>query len=56
MSLPQAQLATGDIETGAKLGEGRGQEALREDVSKLRGGQDMEDPNIVDGDPISDKV
>jgi hypothetical protein len=55
-SPPQTQLATVDVEAGAKLGEGRGREALGEDVSKLRGGQDVEDPNIADGDSITDEV
>ena len=32
---PQPQLATGDVEAGAKLGESRGREALGEDVRKL---------------------
>ena len=55
-SPPQTQLATGDVEVGAKLGEGRGREALGEDVGKLGGGRDVEDPNIADGDSITDKV
>ena len=50
------QLATGDVEAGAKLGEGRGREALGEDVGKLGGGRDVEAPNIADGDSIPDKV
>jgi hypothetical protein len=32
---PQPQLATEDVEAGAKLGEGRGREAFGEDVHKL---------------------
>jgi hypothetical protein len=52
----QTQLATGDVEAGAKLGEGRGREALGEDVGKLGGGRDVEDPNIADGDSITDEV
>jgi hypothetical protein len=56
MSPPQSQLATGDVEAGAKLIEGRGREALGEDVGKLGGGRDVEDPNIADGDTITDKV
>jgi hypothetical protein len=53
---PQTQLATGDVEAGTKLGEGRGWEALGEDVGKLGGGRDVEDPNIADGDSIADEV
>jgi len=56
MSPPQTQLATGDVETGAELGEGRGRETLGEDVGELGGGRDVEDPNIADGDPVPDKV
>jgi hypothetical protein len=52
----QTQLATGDVEAGAKLGEGRGRETLGEDVGKLGGGRDVEDPNIADGDSITDEV
>jgi hypothetical protein len=55
-SPPQSQLATGDVEAGAKLSEGRGREALGEDVGKLGGGRDVEDPNIANGDTITDKV
>ena len=39
-----------------KFGEGRGQETLGEDVGELGGGRDVEDPNIADGDSITDKV
>jgi hypothetical protein len=53
---PQTQLATTDVEAGAKLGEGRGQNTLDQDVGKLGGGRDVEDPNITDDDQISDKV
>jgi len=53
---PQTQLATGDVEAGAELGEGRGREALGEDVGELGGGRDAEDPNIADGDPVTDKM
>jgi hypothetical protein len=53
---PQTQLAIGDVEAGTKLGEGRGREALSEDVGKLGGGRDVEDPNIADGDSITDEV
>jgi hypothetical protein len=50
------QLATGDVEAGAKLGEGRGREALGEDVSELGGGQYVKDPHLANGNPITDKV
>jgi len=53
---PQTQLATSDVEAGAELGEGRGREALGEDVGELGGGRDMEDPNIADSDPVPDEV
>jgi len=53
---PHRQLATGDVEAGAELGEGRGRESLGEDVGELGGGRDVEDPNITDGDPITNEV
>jgi len=53
---PQTQLATGDVEAGAELGEGRGREILGENVGELGGGRDVKDPNIADGNPISDEV
>jgi hypothetical protein len=53
---PKPQLVTTDVEAGAKLGEGRGRKTLGEDVGELGGGQDVEDPNITDGDQISDEV
>ena len=46
---PQPQLATCYVEAGAKLRESRGGEALGENVRKLEGGRDMEDPNIYLG-------
>ena len=55
-SPPQTPLATGDVEAGAELGEGRGREALGEDVSELGGGRDMEDPNIADSDLVPVEV
>ena len=55
-SPPQTQLATGDVEARAELGEGRGREALGEDVGELGGGRDMEDLNIADSNPVSDEV
>ena len=53
---PQPQLATGYVEAGSKLREGRGGQALREDVSKLGGSRDMEYPNITDGDSVAHEV
>jgi hypothetical protein len=50
------QLATGDVEARAKLGEGQGREALGEDVSELGGGRYVKDPHLADGNPITDKV
>jgi len=53
---PQPQLATCYVEAGAKLRESRGGETLGEDVGKLGGGRDMEDPNIADSDPVANEV
>ena len=53
---PQPQLATGYVEAGAKLREGRGGQSLGEDVSKLGGGRDMEYPNIADGDSVAHEM
>jgi hypothetical protein len=53
---PQTQLATGDVEARAELGEGRGRKTLGEDVGELGGGRDVEDANIADGDPVPDEV
>ena len=53
---PQPQLATGYIEAGAKLREGRGGQSLGEDVSKLGGSRYMEYPNIADGDSVAHEV
>jgi hypothetical protein len=53
---PQTQLATSDVETEAKLGEGGGREAFDEDVGELRGGWYMKNPHLIDGNPIPDKV
>ena len=50
---PQPQLATGYVEAGSKLREGRGGQTLGEDVSKLGGSRDMEYPNIADGDSVA---
>ena len=50
------QLATGYVETRAKLREGRGGQSLGEDVSKLGGSRDMEYPNIADGDSVAHEV
>ena len=49
-------LATGYVEAGSKLREGRGGQSLGEDVSKLEGSRDMEYPNIADGDSVAHKV
>ena len=54
--LRQPQLATCYVEAGAKLRESRGGETLGEDVGKLGGGRDMEDPNIADSDPVASEV
>ena len=53
---PQPQLATGYVEAGAKLRESRGGKTLGEDVGKLGGGRDMENPNIADSDPVVHEV
>ena len=53
---PQPQLATGYIEAGSKLREGRRGQPLGEDVSKLGGSRDMEYPNIADGDSVAHEV
>jgi len=53
---PQPQLATCYVEAGAKLRESRGGETLGEGVGKLRGGRDMEDPNIADSNPVTNEV
>jgi hypothetical protein len=48
--------ATVDVETGSKLIEHRGGEALREDVDELRCRRNMEDANLTDGDSLSYKM
>jgi hypothetical protein len=53
---PQTQLATTDVEPGAKLSEDRGRKTLGEDISKLGGGRDVEDPNSTGSDIIADEV
>jgi len=53
---PQPQLATGYVEAGAKLREGRGGQSLGEDVNKLGGSRDMEYPNIADSDSVAHEV
>jgi len=55
-SPPQTQLATGDVEAGAEVGEGRRREALGEDVGELGGGRYVKDPHLADGNPITDEV
>jgi hypothetical protein len=53
---PQPQLATGYVEAGSKLQEGQGGQPLGEDVSKLGGSRDMEDPNIANCDSVAHEV
>uniref|UniRef100_J3MVR8 Uncharacterized protein n=1 Tax=Oryza brachyantha TaxID=4533 RepID=J3MVR8_ORYBR len=53
---PQSQLAIGDVETGAKLREGRQGETHGEDVSQLGGSRDMENSNVADSNSVVDKV
>jgi hypothetical protein len=53
---PQPQLATGYVEAGPELREGGGRKTLGEDVSKLGGGRYMENPNIANSHPVSNKV
>jgi hypothetical protein len=53
---PQTQLATGDVEAGAEVGEGRRREALGEDVCELGGSRYVKDPHLADGNPITDEV
>jgi hypothetical protein len=53
---PQPQLATGYVEAGPELREGRGRKVLGEDVSELGGGQYMENPNIANSHPVSNEV
>ena len=52
----EPQLATGDVEAGAKLKECRRGETLGEDVGELGGGRNMENPNISDSNPVTNKV
>jgi hypothetical protein len=53
---PQPQLATGYVEAGPKLREGRGGKTLGEDVSKLGGGRYIENTNITDGHLVTNEV
>jgi hypothetical protein len=53
---PQPQLATGYVEAGPELREGRGRKTLGEDVSELGGGRYMENPNISDSHPVTNEV
>jgi hypothetical protein len=53
---PQTQLATGDVEARAKLGEGRGREAFGEDVRELGGGRNIKYPHLTHCHTITDKV
>jgi hypothetical protein len=52
---PQPQLATGYVEAGPELREGRGRKTLGEDVSKLGGGRYMENPNIANSHPVTNE-
>jgi hypothetical protein len=52
----QPQLATGDVEAGPELREGRGRKTLGEDVSELGGGRYMENPNISNSHPVTNGV
>jgi hypothetical protein len=45
--------ATADVETGSKLIEHRGGEALREDFGELRCHRNMEYADLTDGDSLS---
>jgi hypothetical protein len=53
---PQPQLGTCYVEPGAELREYRGGQALGEYASKLGSGRDMEDPNIIDNNTVTNKV
>jgi hypothetical protein len=44
------------MKTGAKFLKHRGRKALGEDVSKLRGGGNMENSNIINGNPLTDEM
>jgi hypothetical protein len=52
----QPQLAICYVEAGAKIRERQGGQTLGEDVGKLGGGRDMENPNIADGNPVTNEV
>jgi hypothetical protein len=47
---------TADVETGLKLIENRGGEALREDVDELRCRRNMEYVDLTNDDSLSDKI
>jgi hypothetical protein len=47
---------TADVETGSKLIEHRGGEALREDVNELQYCRNMEYTDLTDDDSLSDKM
>jgi hypothetical protein len=53
---PQPQLATGYVEVGPKLREGRGGKTLGEDVSELGGGRYMKNPNITNSHSVSNEM
>ena len=49
-------LATADVETGPKLAEHRGREALGEDIGELRRRWYVKNPNVSNGNPLPDEV
>jgi hypothetical protein len=53
---PLPQLATGYVEAEPELRGGRGRKTLCEYVSELGGGRNMENPNITNSHPVSNKV
>jgi hypothetical protein len=52
----QPQLAICYIKARAEIRERQGGQTLGEDVGKLGGGQDMENPNISDGNPVTNEM
>jgi hypothetical protein len=53
---PKPQLATGYVEAGPELREGRGRKTLCEYVSELGGGRYKENPNITNSHPVTNEV
>jgi hypothetical protein len=53
---PRHNSAIADVETGSKLIEHRGGEALHEDAGELRCHRNMEYEDLTDGDSLSDKI